>query len=134
MRVMLDTNILVSLIFFPSTQTDRLFNCLTTKHQIIISDYVIDELRLVVKRKFASKWPYLNIFFHEFPFEFVFTPQLPNFDGLPQVRDKKDTPILATALLEDVDVFITGDKDFLALDTLKRPDIMTISQFIERFC
>lgn len=50
----------------------------------------------------------------------------------PSVRDEKDSPILATAILENVDVFITGDKDFLVLD-VEMPDIMTMADFLERF-
>ena len=46
--------------------------------------------------------------------------------------DKKDYPILASAIIADVDVFITGDKDFGGLD-LKRPEIMTISEFEQKY-
>ena len=50
----------------------------------------------------------------------------------PSVRDQKDSPILATAILENVDVFVTGDKDFLVLD-LKTPQILTMSEFLEQY-
>lgn len=62
MRVMLDTNIFVSMIFFPSTQTRELARKLTDQHQIIICDYVIEELRLVTERKFAEKKKFLDCF------------------------------------------------------------------------
>ena len=39
---------------------------------------------------------------------------------------------LDTAVAEDVDVLVTGDKDFDDV-TLERPDILTPSEFIERF-
>lgn len=35
---------------------------------------------------------------------------------------------MASAIIADVDVFITGDKDFAAID-IERPEIMTISEF-----
>lgn len=47
MRVMLDTNIFISMIFFPSNQTRELAEKLTERHQIIVCDYVVEELRLV---------------------------------------------------------------------------------------
>ena len=50
----------------------------------------------------------------------------------PSVRDQKDSPILATAIMENVDVFVTGDKDFLVLD-LKTPQILTMSEFLEQY-
>ena len=52
-----------------------------------------------------------------------------NFNEFPSVRDQKDSPILATALIEDIDIFITGDKDFLVLE-IDRPEIMTMKDFL----
>lgn len=132
MRVMLDTNILVSMVFFPSNQTRELAERLTNWHQIIICDYVIEELRLVTNRKFPKKRSFLDQFFRELPFELVYTPEVLDIGRFPSVRDEKDSPILATAILENVDVFITGDKDFLVLD-VEMPDIMTMADFLERF-
>lgn len=48
------------------------------------------------------------------------------------MKIRKDSPILATAILENVDVFITGDKDFLVLD-IEMPNIVTMTEFLERF-
>ena len=31
------------------------------------------------------------------------------------MRDVKDSPILATAIMEGIDVFLTGDKDFFGV-------------------
>lgn len=132
MRVMLDTNILVSMVFFPSNQTRELAERLTNWHQIIICDYVIEELRLVTSRKFPKKRNFLDQFFRELPFELTYTPEMLDTGQFPSVRDEKDSPILATAILENVDVFITGDKDFLVLD-VEVPDIMTMADFLERF-
>ena len=42
MRVMLDTNIFISLIFFPSVQTRELARKLTESYQIVVCDYVIE--------------------------------------------------------------------------------------------
>lgn len=48
------------------------------------------------------------------------------------MRDTRDSPILATAIMEGVDVFLTGDKDFLVLD-VEAPEILTISEFLEKY-
>lgn len=73
----------------------------------------------------------LESFFNELPFELVHTPGNLNLERYPSVRDQKDSPILATAILEDVDIFITGDKDFLVLK-VERPIIITMAEFEER--
>ncbi|MDD6069352.1 MAG: putative toxin-antitoxin system toxin component, PIN family [Clostridiales bacterium] len=129
---MLDTNIFISMIFFPSAQTRELARRLTDSHQIITCDYVIEELRLVTNRKFPGKRKYLDRFFLELPFELVYTPKTLDFNEFPEMRDAKDPPILATAIMEGIDVFVTGDKDFLVLD-VDMPEIVTMAEFLERY-
>ena len=132
MKIMLDTNILISSIFFPSDQTRNLIRLLSNSHSIVLCDYVIEELRIVVERKFPAKRTALEHFFLELPFELVHTPKDINVGDFSSVRDQKDSPILATAIMEDIDVFITGDKDFLVLD-VANPRIMTMAEFIAAY-
>ena len=132
MRVMLDTNIFISMIFFPSPQTRELAKRLADNHQIVICDYVIEELRLVTDRKFPTKRKFLDRFFLELPFELVYTPKTLNLNEFPEMRDTKDSPILATAIMEGIDVFVTGDKDFLVLD-VEIPEIITMADFLEQY-
>lgn len=54
MRVMLDTNIIISAALFPNGRTAQAFNkALVPPYQPIVCDYVIDELQ----RKFREKFP-----------------------------------------------------------------------------
>jgi len=129
---MLDTNIFISMIFFPSAHTRELARKLTGGHQIVVCDYVIEELRLVTDRKFPAKRSFLDRFFMELPFELVYTPKMLDLKEFPEMRDAKDSPILATAIMEGIDVFITGDKDFLVLD-VDMPEIVTMTEFQERY-
>lgn len=132
MRVMLDTNIFVSMIFFPTEQTREFARHLTDSHQIVLCDYVIEELRLVTERKFPTKRKFLDRFFLELPFELIYTPKTLDLNEFPEMRDTKDSPILATAILENIDVFVTGDKDFLVLD-VDMPEIVTMAEFLEHY-
>lgn len=132
MRVMLDTNIFISLIFFPSVQTRELARKLAESYQIVVCDYVIEELRLVTERKFLAKRKFLDRFFMELPFELVYTPKELDLNEFPEMRDVKDSPILATAIMENIDVFLTGDKDFLVLD-VETPQIFTMKEFLEQY-
>ena len=63
---MLDTNVFISMIFFPSDQTRELARRLTDGHQIIVCDYVIEELRVVIDRKFSSKRVVLDRFLESY--------------------------------------------------------------------
>lgn len=132
MRIMLDTNILVSMIFFPSQATAAFRKVICKNHTIILCDYVLEELRLVTQRKFPSRIMKLNQFFHEFPFEFLYVPREWKDGNVPEIRDMKDSPILAAALMENVDVFVTGDKDFTTL-VIDTPKIMTMTDFTNEY-
>jgi putative PIN family toxin of toxin-antitoxin system len=129
---MIDTNIFISAIFFPSEQTRELVRRLTEKHNIIICDYVVEELRMVTERKFPSRQIFLDRFLTELPYELVYTPKQLDVNNFPNVRDLKDSPILATAIIEGVDVFLTGDKDFLVLD-VDEPEIITMTDFLKKY-
>ena len=122
----------ISMIFFPSAQTRELARRLTESHQIVVCDYVIEELRLVTERKFPAKRKFLDRFFMELPFELVYTPKELDLNEFPEMRDVKDSPILATAIMEGIDVFLTGDKDFLVLD-VETPEILTMKEFLEQY-
>jgi predicted nucleic acid-binding protein len=55
MRVMLDTNVLISAIVFPNDRMDSLIFKASLDHQLVLSSYIIDELLKVTERKFPSK-------------------------------------------------------------------------------
>lgn len=60
-------------------------------------------------------------------YELVYTPK--NYKKLSAIiRDEKDFPVLYTAMIEDVDILITGDKDFEELD-IEKPEILIPTQF-----
>lgn len=132
MRVMFDTNILVSAGLFSSSRLAALAERVSDEHTLVLSSQIIDELRMVMDMKFPHKKAACEAFLNKLSFEMVLTPRYVDPSIYPRIRDKSDYPILASAIIADVDVFITGDKDFLALD-VERPEILTISQFAEQY-
>lgn len=131
MRVMLDTNVLISALLFPGSKLDAMMNCIFTQHQLVLSSYVVDELKRVVKRKFPQKENAINKLLMMMSFEYVYTPNDIE-GGLFDIRDENDYPVLYTAIIEDVDVLVTGDKDFSDIE-IERPEILTPAEFIEKF-
>lgn len=132
MRIMIDTNVLISIIFFPPTQMNELKNKLCTKYTIVLCSHIIEELNRITKRKFAHKLKDMDNFLTELPYEFVYTPAFIEKDKFPAIRDVYDYPILATAMLEDVDLLITGDKDFSVVD-VNHPEILTPTEFLLKY-
>lgn len=128
---MLDTNVLISALLFPGTKMDAMMNCIFTQHQLVLSSYVVDELKSVVQRKFPCKELAVSRLLMVMSFEYVYTPNAIE-SGLFDIRDEKDYPVLYTAIVEDVDVLITGDKDYADID-IEKPEIMTPAEFMARF-
>ena len=132
MRVMLDTNLLISAGVFAGKQTTALTLRIADEYTIVLSSRIIDELRAVMDIKFPDKQSALERFLKRLSYEIAYTPIEIDEDIYPKIRDKKDYPILASAIIADVDVFVTGDKDFGSLD-LERPEIMTINEFAAKY-
>ena len=129
MRIMLDTNVLISALLFPGTKMDAMMNYIFTNHQLVLSS--VDELKNVVRRKFPGKEMIINKLLIMMSFEYVYTPGSME-SGLFNIRDIKDYPVLYTAIIEDVDILVTGDKDFSDID-VEKPKIMSPTQFMENF-
>ena len=111
MRIMIDTNVLVSALLFPSPHMSKLMYEITSKHRLVLSSYIVDELLNVTRRKFPDKIEAVDLLLSQLPYELVYTPKQPK-PGLFEICDEKDYPVLYSAITEGVDIFITGDKDF----------------------
>jgi predicted nucleic acid-binding protein len=48
------------------------------------------------------------------------------------IRDAEDYPVLYTAIIEDVDILITGDKDFANIE-IENIEILTPSDFMDKY-
>ena len=131
MRIMLDTNVLVSALLFPGQKMNALMEKVTTDHQLVLSSYIVDELFDVTQHKFPDKVETVDTLLSQLPYELVYTPKQlkPN---LFEIRDIKDYPILYSAITDDVDVFITGDDDFRDID-VEKPEVVTPAGFLDKY-
>ena len=131
MRIMLDTNVLVSALLFPSERMNRMMECVSSAHNLVLSSFVVDELRDVVAEKFPSKVSAVDRFLANANYELVYTPEVVP-EGLFEIRDKEDYPVLYTAMVGDIDVLITGDNDFTEVK-VEKPVICTPAVFMELY-
>jgi predicted nucleic acid-binding protein len=111
---------------------NRLKTLLTGEHQILLSTYVVDELKDVVARKFPAMTADVEWFFQSFPFTLSYTPDTINEAEYPGIRDITDLPVLVSAILEDADVLITGDNDFGDIN-VENPEILKPHEFLEMY-
>ena len=100
-------------------------------YELVIPSYVVDELKSVIRRKLPNRSKDIDLFLSKLSFDLVYTPSEIK-EGLFKIHDKKDYPILYTAIIENVDVLISGDKDFTDTD-VDHPEILTPVEFTERY-
>lgn len=126
MRVLIDTNILFSALLFPGSKPAKALYHVAENHEIVLCDQNIQEFREILTRKAPRFLPDAEVFIAELPFELI--PAVAHAEKL--IRDTKDQPILNAAILSDVDLILTGDKDFLSLN-MERPKCLTASDYLE---
>lgn len=130
MRIMLDTNVLISMLVFKSF--NAVIDKITQKHSIVLCSYVIDELHEVIERKFPNRQKDIEKFLMKLPFELVYTPKTIEEHDLFKIRDVDDEKVLYSAIIADVDILLTGDKDFSDIE-IEKPEILTPSAFLEKY-
>ena len=95
-------------------------------YEIVLCDRNLAELRDILKCKAPKYLPDAEVLIAELPYELI--PAVDHAEKL--IRDAKDQPILNAAIVADVDVILTGDKDFLSLE-MEHPRCLTVAQFLE---
>jgi len=126
MRVLVDTNVLFSALLFPDSVPAQALYRVAEAHEMVLCDRNISELRSILKRKAPKYLADADVLLTEMAYEII--PAV--FSAEKLIRDAKDMPILNAAIVSEVDVILTGDKDFLELG-LDRPKCMTARQFLE---
>ena len=126
MKILLDTNVLISSFIFGG-KAGRLLDLLfESDHILYVSDYVDREF----KEKLVEKWPdkadKVYQFYRKLDFNFCESTD----KSLGDLRDKKDVPVLSDALFHNVDLILTGDKDFLEAG-IKHPLIYSPTMMLE---
>lgn len=130
MRVFIDSNIILSAALFPDGEVSKVLFHLLKKHTVIISSYSLRECTTVFRKKFPEKVRSLEIFFERIEYERYETPANIDAKDYPSIRDVHDVPVLASAILSDTDILLTGDKDFSVVK-VKKPLIFTPNQYLQ---
>jgi len=117
LRVVLDTNVLVSGELYPLSIPGKI---VTTGRQggllMVLSEFILSELtRVLARLTHTPKDPIkIQALVNSFRFQAeMVTPQDDAMD--PRLRDPADQPVLQTLLMANADYLITGDKDLLTL-------------------
>ena len=124
MRVMADTNIYISALLFPASLPAKVLSHIVDKHELVLCDHIVAEIRDVVARKRPDLLPDVEVLLAQLSYEMVIAPKEPS----KLISDPKDQPILNAAIIAGVDVIVSGDKHFLKLD-MERPKPISVADF-----
>ena len=123
MRVMIDSNIIVSAIYNPKSKPAYVLRHVYEKYELVLCDYIVAECYDVILRKFPHHIVAFNTLLASLSYELVAAPRY----GLV-MPDPKDSPILNAAIIADVDTIVSGDKHFLSFK-IKRPKILSPAEY-----
>lgn len=130
MRVVLDTNVLVSGIAYPQSVPGRIVRVWRQGGlDVVLSRYILDEMSRVLPRLTRIRLSLDEI--RDLTDSFMFLADIVEPDGEQDggLRDAADQ-VLATLRASRADYLITGDKDLLAL--AEKYSIVTPAGFWER--
>ena len=131
MKILIDTNILISAALNPSGVPYRAYEkAVSFPNKGIICETNVEELRRIFNRKFPDKMKALDSFLSVALLSMEIVPT-PEEETAPEeyIRDQKDRPILRAAIAANVDLLLTGDKDFLE-SGITTPRIITATEFL----
>jgi putative PIN family toxin of toxin-antitoxin system len=130
-RVVLDTNVLVSGLAYPASIPGSILNAWRQGGvDVVLSRYILDEMARVLPRlpRISLSPAEIRDLADSFMFlADIFEPSAERDDNL---RDEADQAVLGTLLAAKADYLITGDKDLLALSD--RYPIVTPAAFWQR--
>ena len=134
MKVVLDTNILVSGLMFPESIPGRIIAAWSEAQFDVVSSHeqLAETGRVLAYPKIRRilKWDDQRI--EQFIKRLYIRVELaePESTGVEALRDPDDAPILGTLVAGEADLLVTGDHDLLALND--RYPIETPAEFVRR--
>ena len=126
MKILIDTNILISSVLFPNSKIAKVVLYVSDYYEIVLTKQIIDEFRRIIEKKFCSKIKESEELLNELEFELLDDNYLEKI----KIRDPNDQIILNSAVENNVDYLLTGDKDFLVLN-IQNPKCVSINEMIE---
>jgi len=127
-RVVLDTNIIISSVFWKGKPYEVMKKGIEGEYQIVVSPEILDEVVEKLRNKFQfSEEGIQELVDIILTYSHVVEPTS-KFDV---VRDKKDNKIIECAFDGKADCIVTGDPDLLELKEFRGIKIVTAREFLK---
>ena len=129
MKVVFDTNILVSALVFPGGRADiALRRIIEERDRLLLSKPILDELLGILASKFsrdAEELAHVAVFLSEL--SIVVKPRR----KLAILADDPDNRILECAVTGGADAIVTGDKVLLGLKAFRKVKLLSLRAYLE---
>lgn len=134
MRVVLDTNVVASGIFFGGVPGRILAAWGARKFTLVLSPAILDEYRRV-GNELRDEYPELSVALDPILTLMAMNAVIVDAPELPtqRTRDADDDKFIAAALAAGANVIVSGDKDLLAIDSTSQLEVVTPRQFADRY-
>jgi putative PIN family toxin of toxin-antitoxin system len=128
---MVDTNVIISAMVFRSSKMKDVLRKAKDEHELCVASYSIEETKRILNEKFKGIETSLDQFFEDYPYTLI-TPLLEEGTPLVKIRDEKDYPVIYAAITGQIDLLLTGDKDFFDVK-IDRPEILSPIDFLAKY-
>lgn len=134
MRILIDTNVLISAALFPNSIPARAFDLAVSGHYVaLVSEQNIEEMHRIFQKKFPHKRDVLERFLASSMLSWEIIPVPAEEVAVENaIRDINDRPILRAAVLAGADFLLTGDKDFLEAN-ISKPKVLSPAEFVQGY-
>ena len=131
MRLVFDTNTLISALLFEGSKPSQAFNTGVKDGVILISSTTLTELENVLWRKKFDKY-ITNEERMQFLSSFILhTTHVEVDEIIAECRDPKDNKFLELGVSGKADFIISGDEDLLILNPFRNIQILSSGNFIK---
>ena len=119
MRVVIDTNILVSFAIRPSTNLEKIFDHIADHGPPLVSEATIAELFSVLNRRKFRKYLSLNSVIDYVEWYAATSESVEIRESVIVYRDPRDDKFLDVAVNGRADMILSGDADLLVLNPFR---------------
>lgn len=129
MRVLLDTNVIVSAVTTRGLCAD-VFRAVLSDHDLVTCEKVLDEVQRILRSKFsvpaALVSEYIELLSHDT------IKAEPGGMSAVAIKDGDDREIIAAALAADVQILVTGDAELQRLKRVQGMRVLSPRAFWEK--
>jgi len=137
MRVVVDTNVLISGLFFPDSHPGQVVRgWLSGSYEAVVSFALVTEYVEVILRpkfeRFGPEVTRMRTLLQLLTLSNVVVASERTVPAIPPVRDKKDVAVVRCAVQGRADTIVTGDRDLLVLGKVDGVQVLTPQEFLNR--